>query len=98
MLLVQLPSLANVLPQARAETSNTGSNRKEGAVYGFLAGEAVESRVLSFVELFSISKWLPPVTAILPMSIARPVSRSRWKRRSRTRPSRPWCNPGCPVE
>jgi hypothetical protein len=69
--------LPNVLPHDRAETSNTGSNRKEGAVYGFFAGEAAESRGLSFVELLSISKLLPPVTAILLISIVMPGSRSR---------------------
>jgi len=66
MLLVQVPSLANVLPHARAETSNTGSNRKEGAVYGFLAGEADESSVLSFVDLLSISKLVIPLNCYSP--------------------------------
>jgi hypothetical protein len=37
-------------PQAKAATSNTGSNLKEGALYGFFV-EAAASRALSLVEL-----------------------------------------------
>jgi hypothetical protein len=47
----QLPWVAKTLPQDSADTSNTGSNRKEGALYCFLMGEGVASRGLSLVEL-----------------------------------------------
>jgi hypothetical protein len=48
----------NTLPQARAEISNTGSNRNEGAVYGFFAGEGDGSCLLSLVDL-SMVKFSP---------------------------------------
>jgi hypothetical protein len=38
------------LPHANAEISKTDSNRKEGVVYGFFAGEGVVSRALSLVD------------------------------------------------
>jgi len=38
------------LPQASAATSNTGSNRKEGALYGFFA--ATDSPVFLFEEVW----------------------------------------------
>jgi hypothetical protein len=47
----QLPWVAKTLPQDSADTSNTGSNRKEGAWYGFFVGEVAVSRGLSLVGL-----------------------------------------------
>ena len=47
---VQLPSVDCTLPQDSADISNTDSNRKEGAVYGFFAGTGTVSRVLSLFD------------------------------------------------
>jgi hypothetical protein len=38
------------LPHASADISKTGSNRKEGVVYGFFTGEGDVSRVLLLVD------------------------------------------------
>src|ERR1019366_2340255 len=53
LLLRQLPWVPKTLPHASADTSNTGSNRKEGALYGFFVGEAASSRGLPLPE-FSV--------------------------------------------
>lgn len=56
---MQLAWVAKTLPHASADTSNTGSNRKEGALYGFFAVEATASRALSVLAL-SVFKCAPP--------------------------------------
>jgi hypothetical protein len=63
------------LPQASAEISKTDSYRKEGAVYGFFAGEEAVSRVLSLFD-WSMFFFHPPAFANL-IPIVRPESRSR---------------------
>jgi hypothetical protein len=51
LLLMQLLWLENTLPHCSADTSKTGSNRNEGALYGFFPVEAAASRALSLVDL-----------------------------------------------
>jgi hypothetical protein len=50
----QLPCVLKTLPQASAETSNTGSNRNEGGLYGFFTpssrGSPDESVFVLFVK------------------------------------------------
>ncbi len=48
---LQLPSLAEILPHESADTSNTDSNLKEGALYSFFAIEAAASPALSPLAL-----------------------------------------------
>ena len=50
LLAAQPPCVDCTLPQDSADVSNTDSNRKEGAVYGFFSGEGVELRVLSLFD------------------------------------------------
>jgi hypothetical protein len=56
----QRPSEENTFPHARAETSNTFSSRKEGALYGFFR-IAAPSRAFP-VSLLSVPKLVPPTT------------------------------------
>src|ERR1019366_1861202 len=51
LLLRQLAWEVKTLPHASADTSNTGSNRNEGVLYGFFVGEAASSRGLPLLEL-----------------------------------------------
>jgi hypothetical protein len=46
-------------PHDSADTSKTGSKRKDGALYGFLAAAAV-SRALSLVVLSVFKSHVPP--------------------------------------
>jgi hypothetical protein len=50
LLCAQPPWVDCTLPQASADISKTGSNRKEGVVYGFFAGAGAVSRILSLVD------------------------------------------------
>ena len=51
---------------ASAETSKAGSNRKEGALYGFFF-EPVVSRALSLVELFIFTVDFPRFFIVVPI-------------------------------
>jgi hypothetical protein len=55
------------LPQASADISKTDSNRKEGVVYGFFAGEGAVSRVLSFVALSMFNPRPHALTKVVPI-------------------------------
>jgi hypothetical protein len=61
---MQLPSVGDILPHDSAETSNTDSNRKEGALYGFFGVESATSRVLSPLK-FSLFKWCAPCLLLI---------------------------------
>ena len=54
---------SKTLPHASADTSNTGSNRNDGALYGFFCGGAAASRVLSLDDL-SMFKCCAPLLLI----------------------------------
>jgi hypothetical protein len=47
----QLPSVSFILPHESADTSNTDSNLKEGALYGFFAVGSATSRALPSLAL-----------------------------------------------
>jgi hypothetical protein len=78
------------LPHASAATSKIGSNRKEGALYGFFV-EAAASRALSLVDLSMFKSHVPRFCHITLDSIEMPESRSR-----HCRPRS--CKPGSPME
>jgi hypothetical protein len=64
LLLMQLLWLENTLPHCSADTSKTGSNRKEGALYGFFPVEAAASRAFSLVDL-SMFKCCAPLLLLI---------------------------------
>jgi hypothetical protein len=51
-------------PHDSADTSKTGSNRKDGALYGFLAAVDV-SRALSLVVLSVFKSHVPPADLLI---------------------------------
>jgi hypothetical protein len=54
-----LPSEWFILPHDSADTSNTDSNLKEGALYGFFAAASANSRVLPSLALLLLNFCAP---------------------------------------